>query len=486
MLRGSRVVLRPRSVRSRTTLVAVAVVAAAVAMTSVALVLWQRQVLQDSLDARLRQRARDVATAVEAGDPVDGLLKSTLGDDTVVQVVDARGVVVMASSNDDAQASLTSRSVPAGSIEMFSLEEGASDDHDEPLRVATTTSQAPTGELLSIYAAASDEAVRESVDALTRGLAIAGPGLLIVLGFVLWQVTGRALRPVEAIRVRADSIGADRLHARVPATGTGDEIDRLAATMNAMLARLEASAEQQRAFMADASHELRTPLAGIIAQQEGLGADPDPVAAKAARRLTLAEARRMQRLVEDLLVLNRTGPAAEPDRTGLVDLDDVVLDVVRHLPEEARRRVRTEQVSAGQARGCTDEVTRIVVNLIDNAVRHARTEVTVGLRETETSVVLRVCDDGPGVPVEDQERIFERFVRLDAARARGTGGSGLGLAIARTLAVVNGGTLDVDGRSNGNGGGAVFVLTLPAAASPSRPLSDDRGLGVRSSLRRGS
>jgi signal transduction histidine kinase len=223
--------------------------------------------------------------------------------------------------------------------------------------------------------------------------------------------------------------------------------------MNAMLGRLQESAERQRRFVADASHELRSPLARMRAELEVDRAHPgsaDPAATSAS---VLDETVRLQQLVDDLLLLAR-GDAGALDavRTAPVDVDAVVERLVadrrEHEPPIDTRGVTPVQLSADEA-----QLRRAVGNLLDNAVRHARGAVSVTLAERDGDAVLTVADDGPGIPADERERVFERFTRLDDARSA-DGGAGLGLAIARDIAERHGGTLTLED-------GSRFVLRLP-------------------------
>ena len=236
-----------------------------------------------------------------------------------------------------------------------------------------------------------------------------------------------------------DSITDAELHRRVPATRTDDEVGRLAATMNRMLARLEASSTRQRTFVADASHDLQSPLAAQRARLE---------VALAAPMDTEVEG-----LARDLLAGNAPPPALVP-----LDLDDLVLEEVARLRPATGVLLDTAGVSAAPVRGDRAELRRLVRNLLDNAARHAVSAVHVAVAVDDGVVRLEVRDDGPGIAGGDAERVFERFHRGDAARSRDDGGSGLGLTIARTVARRHGGEVSV-----GPGPGGHFVFELPAA-----------------------
>jgi signal transduction histidine kinase len=309
----------------------------------------------------------------------------------------------------------------------------------------------------TVYVAASLEPVAESTRNLAGLLFLGLPALLLLVGVTTWVVTGRALHPVEAIRREVEAIGADRLDRRVPETGAADEIGRLAHTMNAMLARLEDATNRQRRFVADASHELRTPLTDMRGRLEVDLAHPDAADWQDTEREVLDDAIALQRLVDDLLVLAAAdasasdSPAWQP-----VDLDEIVLREARRLRSRTSHDVDTRGVSGAQLVGNADDLGRAVRNLLDNADRHARSTVTVGLGEGEDAITLTVADDGPGIPDDRKEWIFERFTRLDDARTRDTGGTGLGLAITHEVVTAHGGTITVD-----NTPGARFTIALP-------------------------
>jgi signal transduction histidine kinase len=231
--------------------------------------------------------------------------------------------------------------------------------------------------------------------------------------------------------------------------------------MNAMLSRLEDSQERQRRFVADASHELRSPLTGIRAELElqlerELASSPGASRPETTKEL-LVDTVHLQRLVEDLLTLAVTDDSAGDEaHREPVDLDEVVVAVAGGLRARTTCTVDTSEVSGAQFDVNTDQFARVVRNLLDNAASHAASSVRVALFETDLAVTLAVSDDGPGVPVEERERIFERFARVDGARSADNGGTGLGLAIVREVIASHGGTITVDEPP-----GATFTVMLP-------------------------
>jgi len=270
-------------------------------------------------------------------------------------------------------------------------------------------------------------------------------------------VVGRALHPVDEMRRQVQAIESTDLHRRLSEPATDDEIDKLAKTLNAMLDRLQYSSDRQQRFVADASHELRSPLTAIRSRLEVDLAYPDGADWRSTEQDVLEEALRLQRLIDDLLALARFDDspqlhsAHEP-----VDLDEIVLQQARQLREQSRHGVDTSAVSGAQVLGNADQLARAIRNLLDNADRHAASSITLTLHETDNTAVLTIADDGPGIPLDSREAIFERFLRLDDARTRDVGGSGLGLAITKEIVDVHKGTIAVN-----DAPGAKFTLIFP-------------------------
>jgi signal transduction histidine kinase len=281
--------------------------------------------------------------------------------------------------------------------------------------------------------------------ALRNALLITFPLLLGALAVVAWRVIGWTLRPVEQLRAGAEQIsrkgrlsGPVRGSERLPVPPAADEIRALAVTLNEMLDRLAGAQERQRAFVADAAHELRSPLASIQAQLEVAGRLGDGGTLPSD---LMPDVKRLSGLVEDLLLLARADADTKPPaRLARVDARDLVAEVTGAY---AAARVPVTLVANRPVMIMVDadELHRAVGNLVDNAVRHARTQVEVTARVDQGWAVISVSDDGPGIAAEDRERVFERFTRLDDARGRGSGGAGLGLAIVRELVVRAGGTV---------------------------------------------
>ncbi|GAA2785000.1 sensor histidine kinase [Crossiella cryophila] len=281
------------------------------------------------------------------------------------------------------------------------------------------------------------------------------PLAVLLSALAAWFAAGRALRPVEAIRRELAEVSERQLDRRVPVPGSGDEIARLAGTTNETLDRLQAAHLRQQRFVADASHELRSPLAGLRTGLEVALTHPDRADWPAVAHRSLQEVQRLQRITADLLQL-AVDPAPAPST--VVDLADVVAEQVAELALSSGGPQVTSTVDGpALVRGEPVQLERLLRNLLDNAVRHAHTTVTVHLSRSATEAVLEVLDDGPGIPAADRERVFDRFARLDDARATDAGGSGLGLTLARDIARRHGGTLVVADSDTG----ARLIARLP-------------------------
>jgi signal transduction histidine kinase len=304
--------------------------------------------------------------------------------------------------------------------------------------------------------------VDRRVEELRTGLFIGVPLLVGFVGLVSWMIVGRSLKPVEAIRREVVAIAHTTLDRRVPEPPVRDELGRLVQTMNEMLDRLEKAAKVQRQFVSDASHELKSPLASMRTQLEVSLTHPDQANWQDVAANVLEENLRMQHLINELLELARMDeqdPSSYVGEQQILDLDDIVFTEVKTIHT---RRVRTDGVSAGQVRGNPSQLRQMLRNLLDNAVRYAREEIRVGLETVREQVILVIEDDGPGVPPQERERIFDRFARVEESRSRSGGGTGLGLAVVQGIVQRHGGQITV-GRAGI--GGARFEVIFPAVAT---------------------
>jgi signal transduction histidine kinase len=306
----------------------------------------------------------------------------------------------------------------------------------------------------------ADERTRQAAVVATVVFAVS----LVVVAVVAWLTVGRALRPVEHLRSRVETITASGdLTQRAPQPHSADEIARLATTLNRMLGVLHQSDQRQRQFIADAAHELRTPLAGINTFLEVAAAHPATVDRPTLVQQLLTAHRRLNTLVDDLLTLANLDAKA-PRRHKPTDLAAILTDCLDHTPDDARR-VHADIAGPVIVTGNQAQLGRLITNLLDNALRHAHSQVRVTLSATDTTAVLTIADDGPGVPPGSRERIFERFIRLDPDRNRAQGGTGLGLALVKEITTAHAGTVQVDDTNTG----AQFTVTVPLIAPPSSP-----------------
>jgi heavy metal sensor kinase len=263
----------------------------------------------------------------------------------------------------------------------------------------------------------------------------------------------------------ARRITAEDLDRRIALRGTNDELDRLANTLNGMLARLAAAFTEMRRFSADAAHELRTPLTALKGGIEvALRSARSPEEYRRVLVSSLEEVERLIRLAEDLLLLSRSVAGPETPRES-VDLEPVVLevfDIAARLAQGRGVSVRLNEVGPATVKGDALALHRAILNLVENAIKYtpAGGKVELSLTTSDKSAVVTLEDTGIGIAGADAERVFEPFVRLDAARARETEGSGLGLAIARAIVVAHGGTISLESTP---GAGSRFTVRLPLA-----------------------
>lgn len=434
MDRPSRLRAQAGSIRARMTALAVGLVGVALVIGAVALVMVMRGALTESVLADARLRASEVVAELNAGTaPRELVLPNS--DDLLIQVLGADGGVLAAGA--DAPDRILIPGLAPGETTIVDVP-----GDDDPFGVVAAAANGPGGARTVLVGRALD-LIEESTEVVTVLLAVSVPILLLLVGVIAWLLVGRSLAPVEAIRGEVEEISGTQLHRRVPAPPGTDEIARLAITMNEMLARLERSHLRQRQLVADTSHELRSPLASIRQHAEVALAYPERMGTSELAETVLAESLRLARMIDDLLLLARVDERTLELKHHPLDLDDLALEAARALRRDAKLAVDATAVSGGRVRGDPDGLRRVVANLAENAARHAVARVAISVAEEGNEVRLRVDDDGPGIAPADRDRVFERFVRLDAARARDAGGSGLGLAIVAELVAAHGGTVVV-------------------------------------------
>ncbi|OLT26908.1 two-component sensor histidine kinase [Actinomadura sp. CNU-125] len=461
---------------------ATAVVAAALIVAGLAVVLLLRAELGGQTDLRSEVAAREVASQLATGTAF-GELDLPDDEEHPVQVVDGTGRVRAASEDltavtgtppagdasvpapgrddgdddpgdDESDDDAPGRGQVSGDDPSLGTGTATVDGRTDDYRFAAVEVTTPGGETVTVYAGTELDAARSAVGTVIRSMLVGLPLLLAVVAGVTWLVTRRALFPVEAVRAElAEITVAGDLSRRVPVPEARDEVGRLAVTTNATLAALEDSVAKQRAFVADASHELRSPIASLRTQLEVAVAHPELLDVEG----TVDDVVRLQHLAADLLLLARIDAGERPPARP-VRLAELVRDELDRRAAGDRVPVRASVEGDPRVTGVPGRLSRVLGNLLDNAERHADRVVRVTARREGRDAVVRVADDGPGVPAADRERVFERFVRLDDARSRDEGGAGLGLAIARDLVAAHGGTLTVRDAPEG---GALFEVRLP-------------------------
>ena len=463
------------SLRLRLTLVAAGLFAVALALGATLLSMVVSDGRVAALDEVLRASATTVGRLAESDQLPDVLPATEPGE--VTQLLDADGLVLATS----ASGSRTLAVVPATVLAEVGSEARAGEA--EPVLLSTDRSAYAGGLVRTAVLpvvwqgdpawAVSVLPLREVegvVSALRVSLGAVVPLLSLTLGALVWALLGRALRPVEELRRGAELVTARGGPGSLPVPAAGAELGDLARTLNAMLDRLESSAERQRAFVADAAHELRTPVAALRVSVEIAQAHPEAYTAAELAADLASEVQRLDRLVDDLLVLARLGATSTVREA--VDLRDLAADVVAGSVVAAQASAaarpagahppRVEVRGAGTALTDRSAAGRVVRNLVDNALRHAATRVDLEVRDGR----VVVQDDGPGIAAADRERVFERFTRLEDGRQRDAGGSGLGLSIAREVARELGGDVTL---TEPTGSGTRATVDLPVAPPAHAP-----------------
>nr|WP_055502734.1 ATP-binding protein [Nonomuraea pusilla] len=420
---------RRQGLRFRLTVAAAAVLALALALSASVLLNVLDRALIDTVDDTTRQQAQTVRVQADAGTLTSPI---STHDGTIVQVIDASGRITHVTYGTDRlvpllDARARERVLAQGRATFL---DGRPYAIPGPLRVMVL--RADRGQ--TVVAARPVGEIQTSLAVAGRVLFTGTPVLIVLLAVASWIMIGRTLRPITALRTGAAEITHTARSRRLPVPQSHDEVHALATTLNGMLARLEEAEQRQRALVSDAAHELRSPLASIRLQLEVALGHPEGQDWSETAEGVLEDTMRLSRLAEDLLALARLDErGGVPARREPVQLDEVVRQVADRYAEA--RLTACEPVVV---RGDALDLSRVLTNLMDNAARHTSSKVEVALT---ADGVLTVTDDGPGIPEQDRERVFNRFTRLDSGRSRDEGGAGLGLAIVRETVRAHGGTV---------------------------------------------
>ena len=445
-------------ISARSAFVAASVVFVALGVTGMVLAgVLYRSMLSEVDNAAAARVAR--AAAVSAAGGPAALSDELLATDTrvlAVQVIDAEGTVLQRSPGAP-----STPLIPVGDVGP-GLRIGMP-EHDSPfgeIRFSAQTVIGPDEARYTVVVGEGSPLVVSTVGTVVTALAVAAPVVIAVSAAATYLLVRRSMRSVDDIRSRVADISTSDLTERVPVPDSRDEIAALAVTMNEMLARIEAGHAAQQRFVGDASHELRSPLATIISALEVAQAHPDLLNTELAQHTLMPEAQRMRSLIEDLLLLARADERGWNIRRDDVDLDDLANGEIERLRRDSDLEM-TASIEPVRVTGDPAALARVLRNLLDNAARHACSVVEVDVRRSDGRAVLTIGDDGPGIPVGDRLRVFDRFVRLDEGRSRGAGGTGLGLAIVSEIVAAHHGQVRIEDRP---GGGTRAVVQLSAAS----------------------
>jgi two-component system OmpR family sensor kinase len=416
--------------------------------------------LSRALDQELRSRAQDLSALVAHG----GSLRASRGrliesGESFAEVIARDGRVLDATEPIGTQRLISSKQVGRALRAPLFTNRSSAPGLDEPARVLAVPLQREDGPLVLVVGATRENRA-ETLRSLLTAFFIGGPLALILTSVGGYLVAGAALRPIDAMRRRAEDISSSSLDERLPVPLVGDEIARLGETLNQMLARIEDGVARERNFVTDASHELRTPLALLKTELElALRQRRSAAELEQAVRSAAAEADRLGRIANDLLLLARSENGRLPLQLEAIDLADVLETVRGRFASEADASGRAISVETNGARVVRADRLRLeqaLGNMVDNAVRYGDGVITLATSWGAGSVELHVADKGRGFPRPFLDRAFERFSRSDDVRS--TSGSGLGLAIVAAVALAHGGTAHAANRSDG---GADVWIVLP-------------------------
>ena len=415
--------------------------------------------LSAQIDQSLRTHGDDIASLVANGDLARNA--KLLGrEESFAQVLTPDGRVYASTPQLGRDPQLTPAETARASQASFIVTREHVRSISEEARLLARSADGPGGRFVVVVAASLDDR-NDSLASLGTILLLGIPVALLLASVAGYAVSGRALRPVEAMRRRAAEISAAEPEQRLPLPQADDEIRRLGATLNGMLGRLEAAIERERAFVDDASHELRTPLAMHKTELElALRYAKTPDEMRAAISSAIVEVDRLIQLAEDLLVLARSADgklALDLRRVGVGELLGDVHERFSARMDEAGRSLVIEPANGMAVEGDRLRLEQALTNLVENAIEHGDGEITVRANEAGGEVSIHVEDRGPGFAPAFIGHAFERFSQGDASR--GSDGTGLGLAIVEAIARAHRGSAHA---ANRDGTGADVWIELPA------------------------
>jgi signal transduction histidine kinase len=435
---------RHLSIRARLTLIFVLAMATVLLLTGGAIFVLAAQ----SNTAEATSRINQAMSAVEDRDVKNmvlgkGVLTLSTKNDVVVQVTNLGGNQVWAASSSLVKFGVISHEVASVSAVNDYVVKFESWVRHSKLKGELSLGQAqsistPRGAGL-VVGFIYGNSISHANHLLLTILIVTIPLLLLIVALIVWFSVGLTLSPIEAIRRRVATIAAIDLTQRVPETGGDDEVARMAKTLNAMLNRLETSTRIQQEFVSNASHELRSPLTTLLATVDRASNHLEETDWVEFTDTIRREGRRIDSLVDDLFFLARSDERREEMRREEVDLDDILDEEARRVRQITTLRISAAGVQPTRVWGDPAMLRRLVRNIVDNALRFANEEVSFSTRYVGPMAEICVHDDGTGVDVANSERLFQRFVRTDAARSRTSGGTGLGLPIVAEITLRHGG-----------------------------------------------
>ncbi len=457
---------RLRSVRVRLTLAYVGALMAVIAVYGVVVYTSVRENLSQALDTKLREdfmwpdfMVSEILSLLQGESNLD----ETAGEGSPwLQVWSENGERLLGRSY-----AARSNPIPEAKL-LAAMADGKIRTLHEmtpPYRILTGKKNLGKATLV-IQVAASESAMREYLRELLFVMLLGLPLAAAIAGLGGYTLARRALAPVDLMAERARTITAERLKERLPVDNPNDEFGRLATVFNQTLTRLESSFDQMRRFTADASHELRTPLTALRSVGEiGLRAKREPAEYREIIGSMLEEVDRLSLLVDRLLTLSRADTGESLLSRDRVDLGGLAEEVTTQLDVLAEEKQQSLSVKVEGPLSCLGDrmvLRQALLNLVDNAIKYSPVGASITVRVSQSpdgAAMLDVSDTGPGIPVEQQQRVFDRFYRVDRSRSRENGGgTGLGLSIARWAVEVNGGQLTLENRDQP---GATFRITLP-------------------------
>jgi two-component system, OmpR family, sensor kinase len=418
------------------------------------LILRFRHELERTIDEALLDRA-GVITASE--DRAQAVRSVGRADETFAQLLDEQGVRILVASHDMGRRPLPLP--PVIDSQKTGFVDAVVKTAEEPVHARLYARRLHDGSILVVGQDTEDQ--REAARRLAVLIGIGSPLVVVAITVLGWILAGAALRPVEKLRAEAAAISTIEPSRRLPVPRTGDELQRLAETLNDMLDRLNEALDKERRFIDEASHELRTPIGVLRAEADlALKGSRGREELEAALRSVRQESERLTRLSQDLLVLARSDRGRLPVHRADVDVSELLERVTSEFEERAGNQgVRLRSESAGvRADVDRDRIRQAMENLIDNALRHTTPggEILLRAERDHDALTLEVIDSGTGFPPGLLDRVFEPFARVDG---RGNEeGAGLGLAIVKAVAEAHGGSAFAE---NAATGGAAVRIELP-------------------------